>query len=86
MNERQQAMYDFAMARVQPGKEDELKTFLAERFKAQDAARAAGEGFNRERMRETAEKVMALLTPEGAKAFEAWREERRAARRRERQG
>ena len=80
MNERQQAMYDFAMARVQPGKEDELKALLAERFKEMDAARSAGGGFDRERMRETSQKVAALLTEEGAKEYEEWREQRRRER------
>ena len=82
MNERQQAMYDFAMARVQSGKEGELKALLEERFREQDENRAAGGGFNRERMRETSEKVAALLTADGAREYTEWREQRR----RERQG
>jgi len=79
MNERQQATYDFAMARVQAGKEEALKAVLAEQFRVMDAMRASG-GFDRERMREMSQKVSALLTPDGAREYEEWR----AARRRER--
>jgi len=80
MNERQKAIYDFVVARVQQGKEDELKTLLEERFKEMEARRNAGGGFDREYMRETSQKVSALLTPDGAKEYEEWREARRRER------
>ena len=82
MTERQQATYDFATARVQPGKEDALKALLAEHFKKMDERRNSGAGFDRELMREMSRKISGLLTPQGAKEYEEWRE----ARRRERQG
>jgi len=81
MNERQQAMYDFAMARVKPGNEDALKALLDKRFKEFEAARASGDGFNRDRMREMGEQVAALLTEEGAKEYAEWRARMREQRR-----
>ena len=82
MNEKQQAAYDFAMARVEPGKEEELKGVLAGHFKLIDEMKNSGGGFDRERMRESGQKISALLTVEGAKEYAEWRE----ARRREHRG
>lgn len=79
MNERQQAMYDFAMARVQPGKEDELKAVLTEYFEKMEEMRNGG-GFDRELMREMGQKISAQLTPDGAKEYQEWRESQRRGR------
>ena len=68
MNERQQALFDFAMERVQKDKKDEMEAVLKRQFEIQ----AEMQTFN--------DKVSALLTSEGAEEYAKWREERRLAR------
>ena len=64
MNQGQQMFYDFVLARVQEGKEEEIKAVMKESFKRQ------AEGtFTMEYMNETAPKMMSLIRPECVEEF-----------------
>lgn len=64
MNEGQQKFFDFIMARVQPGKEDELKAILSENFKRQDAGT-----FSKDYLAQIMPKMISLLRPETIEEF-----------------
>jgi len=59
MNAGQKQFYDFALQRVQPGKEAEITAIMTESFKRQDEGT-----FSREYMGQVMPKMMALLRPE----------------------
>ena len=64
MNAGQQNFYNFAMERVQAGKEEEMKAIMTENFKKQDDGT-----FSPEYMAGVVPKMMALLRPECVEEF-----------------
>lgn len=64
MDEGQQKFYDFVMARVKEGKEEEIKAIINESFKRQQEGT-----FTKEYMAETAPKMIMLLRPEFVEEF-----------------
>jgi hypothetical protein len=64
MNQGQQMFYNFALERVQPGKEAEIQAIMSESFKRQDEGT-----FTKEYMAEIAPKMIDLLRPECVEEF-----------------
>ena len=64
MNDGQKRFYDFAVERVQPGKEEEIRAIMNESFKRQDEGT-----FTKEYMAEIMPKMVALLRPECINEF-----------------
>lgn len=64
MNEGQQRFYDFVMARVKEGKEEEIKALMNESFKRQQEGT-----FTKEYMAEIAPNMIMMLRPECAEEF-----------------
>jgi len=64
MNPGQAMFYDFAMQRVQAGREEELRAVMEESFRRQDEGT-----FTKEYMAQIAPKMISLLRPECVQEF-----------------
>jgi ketol-acid reductoisomerase len=64
MNEGQQKFYNFVLARVKEGKQEEIKDIMNESFRRQQEGT-----FTKEYMAETVPKMIMLLRPECVEEF-----------------